>query len=590
MNVYEFARNYLNPYKVKGNELVPMLCPFCLGGTHKDKETFAINISKLTYNCMRGSCGKTGAFFQLCKEFGVEADRDNFELYQQPNRTYKKPESKIEMPCLQVEKYLALRKISRQTMDLLKVGSDDKGNIMFPYYENGELVLIKYRPAKKIKKGERKAWREEGGKPILWGMDLCTNELPLVIVEGEIDLLSCYESGLKNIVSVPSGAEDLNWVELCWNWLQQFDKIILFGDNDDPGKEMIRKLILKLGEYRCWVVENKYKDANELLYYDGKDAVVSVVENAKEIPVIGLINLADVVPVDVKNIPRVASCIRALDEAIGGFLLGELSVWTGKRGQGKSTLLGQMLLNAVDSGNRVCAYSGELRADRFQYWINLQAAGKTSISRYFDEFRRREISYVEKETLNKIKSWYNGKFWLYDNNINSENIQETGILKIFTYAVKRYDCKMFLIDNLMTSRFSVRNEQNYYRAQAEFVGELVSFAKKYNVHIHLVAHPRKTQGELSNDDISGTSEITDRADNVFSLDRVEDIKAKMECDNILTILKNRSEGVMNEKIGLKFCKVSRRMYQTQDAIKYGWDKTEVAPSWYQDKDLDELPF
>jgi twinkle protein len=278
----------------------------------------------------------------------------------------------------------------------------------------------------------------------------------------------------------------------------------------------------------------------------------------------------------VTNIERVKSNITWLDKAIGGFLMGELSVWTGKRGQGKSTLLGQLMLEAIDQNVKVCAYSGELRKDRFQYWVNLQAAGAENVHQYHDTFREKDVPFVPKEVQEKIKKWYDEKFYLYDNDISGVATEESSILKIFGYAAKRYDCKVFLIDNLMTANFEFNNEKDYYRAQSNFIGTLKEFANQYNVHVHLVAHPRKTQGELSNDDISGSGDITNRADNVFSLDRTSDQeKAESNVDVIFKVLKNRSEGV-EDKIGLNYCKYSRRLYlPTQGNVsRYGWEKQQ----------------
>jgi twinkle protein len=364
-------------------------------------------------------------------------------------------------------------------------------------------------------------------------------------------------------------------VDICWEWLNNFKKIILFGDSDEPGKEMVKKLILKLQEHNIYTVENKYKDSNELLYHEGKESVLKAVEEAKQVPVYGLIDLSQVKPLDVSKIERVKSNIGWIDTAIGGFLMGDLSVWTGKRGQGKSTLLGQLLIETIEQNYKVCAYSGELRTDRFQYWINLQAAGKSNISKYYDSVRSKDVNYVESSIVEKIKNWYAGKFYLYDNSI-SKQTEESSILNIFKYAVNRYDCKVFLVDNLMTANFEFANEKDYYRAQSNFVGKLKDFANKYNIHIHLVAHPRKTNGNLENDDIAGSGDITNRADNVFSLDRVID-KNECNCDVVFNVLKNRSEGVQNEYVGLNYCNISRRLYLPSlgDVKEYGWKNKKI---------------
>jgi len=587
MNTHDFARRYLAPYKTKGNEIVPHVCPFCKGGSSHDKETFALNTVNQTYNCKRGSCGVQGHFTQLCKEFGETAEKENtFEMYK-PKKVFKKPITVVEPIISQVEEYLQLRKISKSTLEKMKVGSNG-GNIVFPYYKNGELIFVKFRPAKKVNKGERKAWREEGTEPILWNMDNCTNDKPLFITEGEIDALSLCEVGFDNVCSIPSGTEDFTWLETCWEWIEKFKKVVICGDMDDAGREMVRKLSQKLGTYRVSIVELSRKDANEVLYYEGKESLQAQIKNAKDIPIIGLIELANVKRLDVMNMPTVLTGIKELDKSTGGSILGDLSVWTGKRGEGKSTLMGQLLIEAIEAGHNVCAYSGELNADRFKYWIDLQCAGKKNIEKYFDSARDKEVMYLKKDVEQKIENWYKGKFFLYDNTISDDN-EETSILKVFEYAVKRYDCKLFLVDNLMTARYSNSTETDYFLKQIKFVADLIQFANKYSVHIHLVAHPKKTKGALDNDDISGRAEITNLAHNVYSVERVDSDNG---FDVMVSILKNRWEG-SKDKFGLNYCKTSKRLYPptTGPLKRYGWE-TAKNPEWL-DKLLtheDDSPF
>jgi len=575
MDVWNFAKQYLYPYKVKGSEIIPKLCPICQGGEKHDKETFALNADKRTYNCKRGSCGAQGHFKQLCEKFGEEADRD--EYYIPKVKQYKKPATEIKLPTTQVEEYLKLRKISKETQQAYKIGCDTDGNIIFPFYENSELVFVKFRPARKVEKGERKAWRESDTKPILFGMDLCEIEYPLVITEGEIDAMSLYESGIHNVVSVPSGADDLTWLDTCWNWLKQFSTIVIFGDNDAPGIHMAREITKRLNsENIIKVVElpEGIKDANELLYRKGKEAVKTAYNNAKEVQIAGIIRLADVKPIDVKSIPRTLSNVRQLDIAMGGFLDGELTVWTGRRGEGKSTLLGQMMLEAVEQGKKVCAYSGELRADWFKYWIELQAAGPKYCKTYVDDLNEKEKIYVDEAAAIKIRQWYSDLFYMYDNEIATIKGEEITILKIFEYAAKRYGCKVFLVDNLMTANSQTTKDEDYFRAQSNFVGELVNFARIYNTHVHLVAHPRKSGRDLDCDDVSGIGDITNRAHNVISWSRLDDLeKAKHGADGILKILKNRSYGA-NATIGFRYDPISRRLFHKDSRADkaYGWEK------------------
>jgi twinkle protein len=431
---------------------------------------------------------------------------------------------------------------------------------------------VKFRPARKVQKGERKAWREEETKPVLFGMDLCTPDKPLIITEGEIDTLSLYEAGLENVVSIPSGSQDFTWLETCWEWLQQFQRYIICGDNDTAGKEMVKEAIKKLGHYKCSVVELERKDANEVLYFDGKETLVEAVKNAKDVPIFGIVELADVEPLDEKNIKIIKSGLKSLDEALGGFRYGELSVWTGKRGEGKSTIMNQLSIEAIAQGEKVCMYSGEMKAQDIQYWVNLQLAGRNFIKKYFCSKRQKDIFYVPDDVKAKIINWYRGKFFLYDNNIAASKSEESSILKVFEHCVRKYDIRLFVVDNLMTAKYESTNENDFYLRQINFVRDLLQFASNYNVHIHLVAHPKKTKGKIDNDDISGRSEITNLAHNVFNFERTN---GQGQSDLAVDILKNRWEGV-KETIGLYYCPVSRRIYSKEDGPlkRYGFETNE----------------
>ncbi len=584
MNPKEFASKHLQPFREKngknGRELTPAYCPYCAGGKKGDKHTFSLNVDMGVFQCLRGSCGKQGHFSKLCEDFDEEADPEEGQPYKKiapTKKEYEAPKTKIVRAESKAADYLKLRGFSQETWEARGVGQDVKGNIVFPYYMDGKVVLYKFRRPEKHT-GGKKAWREAGGKPIFWGMDKCDPEKPLVIVEGEYDALACDEAGAENVVSVPSGNKDLDCIDLCWEWLETFKDIVIWGDKDAPGLEMVGKLAKRLGEERCRVVECEHKDANEALHLEGPEYVIACIDNAKPIPFEGLIDLADVEPFEVDKVERVKTNIKWLDNTIGGLVMGELSVWTGKNGGGKSTFLGQMLIESVNQREPVCAYSGELRADRFQYWAHLQAAGKKNIKGYFDPVRNREVSYVDKETTKLIKAWYRGKFFLYDNDITTKNAEYASVLRVFEYAAKRHGCRMFLVDNLMTSRFTFKNKDDYWLAQSDFVGELVAFAKHFNSHVHLVAHPKKTKDKLTKEDISGIGDITNRADNVFSVERLDEDKKRelgTSADAVVTVLKNRSDGVENEEVGLIFCTASKRFWQPSDEHGpnkvYGWE-------------------
>lgn len=394
-----------------------------------------------------------------------------------------------------------------------------------------------------------------------------------IAVTGNCDALSLYEAGIPNAVSVPQGCENLKWIEECWDWLEQFSEIILFGDNDIPGRRMIAQVVKRLGEARCRIVEeypagmdgNELKDANEILCELGSLALLDCVEDAKDIPIRGLINLAKVVPVDPTTIPRIKTNIPALDAAIGGLREGAVTVVTGKAGDGKSIITGQILLNAIEQGYPVCAYSGELTGEEFQNWINLQAAGSDYITLKQDPVKRKMVPTVPKDVEKAIMDWYDGKFFLYNNEEVFESNQSESIVNLFIAAHRKYGCRLFLVDNLLTS---VSDSEEETRAQGRFVNVLKRFAKKYSVHVIIVAHARKLapgKTSIGQDDISGNSAVVKLSHSAFVMERPN-----------IRVIKSRDNGYQGI-IECCYCPDSRRVYQKDvgDLNNFSWDKTNV---------------
>ena len=248
-----FADKHLKPYTLRGDELIPDYCPICHGGDNRDRYTFALNLTEGIYVCKRGSCGARGRFEELARHFGEQA-----EIIRPPGRMKKQyvlPEVTLKPMTDEIIGYFKKRKISFETLDAFRIGSDDKGNIVFPFHRDNALVYVKYRAPRKPQGKEKKEWQAPNTQPILFGMDLCAFSQPLIITEGQIDCLSLYEAGIRNVVSVPSGCSNLDWIDTCWEWLEKFQTIILFGDNDEPGRKMVREVVRRLDEARCMVVE-----------------------------------------------------------------------------------------------------------------------------------------------------------------------------------------------------------------------------------------------------------------------------------------------------------------------------------------------
>ena len=360
------------------------------------------------------------------------------------------------------------------------------------------------------------------------------------------------------------------------SWAQQWPYILLAvppgPERDEAAEELANRLQMPV------LLPTKeafrgHKNVREYIADRGYDALGELLYMAEEKTMSGLINLADVDVEPKKNARRVLSGIKTLDDMIGGFSSGELSVWTGKRGEGKSTLLGQVLLDAVNQSHRVCVYSGEMPAAQFKLSMLQQAAGYRYIRAGCAERTERTVYTVADEAKKAIDRWWDNCLFLTDIRRDDAHDEDT-ILGLFEYARRRYGCDTFLVDNIMTARLRQEAKLGMWQAQSEFAGRLVAFAKGRNVHVHLVAHPRKTgKATVEADDVGGSGDITNRADNVLKVERVpEEHLDRLGCSTVLTVMKNREFGALG-KVMLDFNPCDRRFFPAggSDRKKYTWE-------------------
>lgn len=374
-----------------------------------------------------------------------------------------------------------------------------------------------------------------------------------------------------NAVCLAAGArwED---VQRCQDWIAGFQ--CLFVASPD------RALVDQVRRHVTWMpvlsaspkAFRGYPSVTALVEGCGPAVLDRLMYGFQVEPSNGLVGLSQVTHTDLTDRPRTLSGLTLLDRRTGGFFAGGLSVWTGKRGEGKSSLLGQILLEAVEQDHRVCAYSGELTAAEFKDWVLCQAAGPDFLEERRDPDTGEPCWLVPAPVAALIDEWWDKRFYLYDVGAAASH-DEDRILSEFAYAHRYLGCDVFLVDNIMTARLS--GDRDYYRAQSLFTQRLVQFAKSAGAHVHLVAHPRKTDRTRpieDSDDVSGTGDITNLADNVLSVRRLTEAEeAENGCQATLSVLKARRTGKRGQ-FALCFDPPSRRFYAPGGSPnkKYGW--------------------
>ncbi|WP_404977313.1 toprim domain-containing protein [Bartonella sp. CM87QHHN] len=381
-----------------------------------------------------------------------------------------------------------------------------------------------------------------------------TNRI-IVITEGEIDALSLAAYGYP-AVSVPFGGGSggkHNWIENEFDHLESFETIFLATDMDKPGEEAAREIASRLGRHRCYRVRLPLKDANDCLTAGiDKATIKAAFSSAQSFAPEGLRRASDYKdqviglfwPEPEKHLGYTVPYPKLKDKL--HFRPAELTLWSGASGAGKSQLLSDCIPHWIAQKSRLCLASLEMKGEQSLRRLTKQTGG---------------LEQPTKETIERILHFLDEGLILYEH-VGKSSVDT--LLDVFDYCRARYGCDQFIIDSLM--RLGIASDD--YARQEQAVYKMVDWAVLNSVHIHLVAHARKSGLDKdipSTEDIKGASEIGANAFNIITIWRNRPLEDKIFAASlaqekadlakrpgvIMNIAKQRS-GDFEGKIGLWF--------------------------------------
>lgn len=449
---------------------------------------------------------------QVRDHLGVTRER----FHALPRKQYAPPaKPQCTKPVDSVLKYLTEdRKLLPETIAAFSIGEKGR-DIVFPYLLGGKLIRWKTIGIDRDEKGKKRIASSKDSEPILFGWQAVPEDARyIVITEGEIDAMTVYQYG-HPALSVPLGGGAGNkqqWVDCEYERLERFREVFLCLDNDQAGFEATREIATRLGAHRCRLVSLDFegaKDANDLLMLGiGKAYFDACLETAAHID-----------PEELKNAAEFADQVERLLETQAdpanhitlpwpkthGVLMleaGQLTIWSGFNGHGKSEMLLQVMTHRMAHGERVCIASLEVPAAKL-------------IGRHLLPMATAMIdpSYAYRQT---VYQWLGERLWLF-NLVGSAKADR--LLEVFEYAYRRYGVLHFVVDSLL----KVGLAEDDYNGQKRFVEQLCDFKNATGACVHLVAHARKRdEGEYQapkKHDVRGSGSITDLADNLLSVYR-----------------------------------------------------------------------
>lgn len=275
----------------------------------------------------------------------------------------------------------------------------------------------------------------------------------------------------------------------------------------------------------------------------------------------------------------IPSGVKQIDDLIIGFKRKHVTVWSGYRGCGKSSLLNMLILNGANYGYKSALWTGELDATEEKSWLYMQAAGKQC-----NKETKNGFYYTPESICDKIDPWIDKYFWIFNNEYGNNFGQ---ILDKARELKRKENIDFIILDNLMTLDIDDMDGDKNDR-QKKLMYALTCLAKEMNIHIHIVAHPNKSGTFLRPNNISGSGHIPDLAQNVFILHRINRdfaVNAKefltaatiheiqdSRCSNTIEICKCRDRGnAVDTFIKLYFEVESRRFKDSiAESTIYGW--------------------
>jgi len=482
-------------------------CPQCSNGRKKTSDPcLSVNIDDGVWNCHH--CGWKGSLSEKGSDI---------------SDTPRPEPPKTDLPS-NVIKWFQERGISEVVVSDAGIGYQNHW-IEFPFYKGGEIVNVKSRTA------DKKFRQSKNAEKCFYRFDHMVGMEAIIITEGEMDALSLVECGYNNVVSVPDGAiapnsnpsdRKFSYLLSAEEHLMNATTVILAMDDDPAGHAMRDELSRRIGREKCYRVTypTDCKDMNDVLVKHGGDKITELITEAHPYPIDGVVTVEDVLEdaIDLLNKPDqkgLSTGWGALDEYYR-VSPSEVTVITGIPNMGKSEWMDALMINMVQD---YAWKFGIFSAENFPVKHHLlKLVGKFTGQPFWGDNR------IDEETARNSMSILNDhvKFiGTQEDTVTIESILDQARILNF-----RYGLNGLIIDPWNTVEHKFRDGENETNYVSRVLASLNTFAKIHEIHIWVVAHPRKMESDNNRKpvvpspyDISGSANWYNKCDNCITVYR-----------------------------------------------------------------------
>lgn len=375
--------------------------------------------------------------------------------------------------------------------------------LVLPFIRGESIVNRKYRTG--LKPGDKgRLWQDRGGVQCFWNENVLRDDTllhaPLIITEGEFDAMTAIQCGFLRTVSVPAGAPDqpvplehegakYAFLDMVRDLLriERCPQIILAVDGDEKGAFLLHDLSLRLGRFRCKFLtypkdpqnpNRRLKDLNDVLMAYGPRGVTETINRAQWLKVDGIFRMSELPP-----LPPAVSFDIGFDKLRDRYRvrLGDLAVVTGIPSMGKTSFVNDLCCRLVGLHGLSVAFASFEQSPQRDHKRNLRTW-----------WNKKPVPYQTEVELADADRWIDRHFsFLYPG--EDDDVTLDWVMDRCEAAVIQHGVKVIVIDPW--------NEMDHARAQGESLTEYVGraiktfkrFARKFNVHLIVVAHPAKMQ-------------------------------------------------------------------------------------------------
>jgi len=442
---------------------------------------------------------------------------------------------------------------------------------IYPYYDTSGSHI-----ANKVRQVANKGFLSEGTLPKagLFGQNKFGQKGKFItICEGELDAMSAFElMGSKwPVVSIKNGAQSaVKDVKNSYDFLNQFETIIICFDNDEQGKKAANKVAQIFEPNRCKIMDMQYKDANEYLKLNKRQEFTRAWWDAKPYTPAGIHNLADISS-RLYEEEDVETCLypyQGLNDKLFGIRTGELITVTAGTGAGKSSMMRELmhhLLTNTEHNIGVFSLEENIKQTAF-HLMSVEASDRIYIKEVREKYSLEQLKEFERKTIGSRR------FYAFD---HFGSITTDEILNRVRYMVKALDCKFIIIDHLSILVSGLEGEDER-RNIDQLMTKLRSLVEETRCAMLLVSHLRRATGdkgqeqgkEISLSMLRGSHSIAQISDAVIALERDQQAQDPVQANTTaVRVLKNRYAGETGVATYLLYDKDSGRMSEIENPFE-----------------------